>query len=93
MTKRELIQALEASPFPDETPVKIYDHRKCVYHDSGDDSAYGIHDFDVSSLNDDLTEDEKQFIIEQHEINPIVMVVLAFDNDDYDDEGNCLLSE
>lgn len=85
MTKREVINALEASPLSDDAPVKIYDHRKNLTSDHGEGSSDGIYDFEVGALNDNLTDEEIEEIRDEYGIESIPFIVLVFDNPDIED--------
>lgn len=88
MKKSELIAALEA--IPGDPNVKIYDHRKLLHYASEEPTQEGLYDIEVFQLNDDLSEDEIKFTEEMHDITPTPFIVLAFDNEDFDDDGTDL---
>lgn len=83
MTKRELINALEANSLPDDAVVKIWDHEKDA-RDGGDGESPSTaqYDFTVETLNDDLSDDEKEFFKETYGWYPEPFIVLGFDNPD-----------
>lgn len=85
MTKRELINALEACPLPDDAKVKIWDHEKDARECDGESPSSAIYDFEVGTLNDDLAEDDKEFYREWHDCDPTPFIVLGFDNPEYED--------
>lgn len=83
MTKRELINALEACNLPDDAKVKIWDIEKDAHESDGQSPSNALYDFEVDTLNDNLSEDEKQEIRDEHEFEPIPFIVLVFDNPEY----------
>lgn len=81
MTKRELINALEAINIPDNCDVKIWDHEKDA-RDGGDGESPSTaqYDFTVGVLNEDLSDDEKEFFKQTYGWYPKPFIVLGFDN-------------
>lgn len=88
MTKRELINKLEALPIGDEATVCIWDVERdaheCTDGDSPSTSMYS--DFEVGLLNDKMTEDEKQYHRDILESEPEPFITITFDNPDYEDD-------
>lgn len=77
MKKEELIKQLQEK-IADGMEVVIFDHRKNLHEDYGDDSgcSAGIYpNFDII-----------QFTNEEIKDGSVPFAVLMFDNDDYDDE-------
>lgn len=86
MKKSELIAALEA--IPGDPNVKIFDHLKSLHHASGEPSDDGIYDFEVSQLNHDLTAEDIAYAREVHEVDPKPFIILAFDNEEFNEDGS-----
>jgi hypothetical protein len=86
MTKGELITKLKELPGSDDMQVAIWDHRKCAHESTGEDASEGIYsDFDVHLMNDDATDDEKEYYNDRYDSDLSVFVAISFDNPDYED--------
>lgn len=85
MKKSELIAALQA--IPGDPNVKIYDHRKLLHYATEEPTQEGLYDFDVHQLNDDLSPDEIQYTKDMHDVDPKPFIVVSFDNEDFNDDG------
>lgn len=87
MTKRELINQLEALNVPDDTDVNIYDHMKNMGDDDGSGSSIGMYsEYTVGLMNDDLTQEEIDNFEIEHGIIPGVFIVLVFDNPELEED-------
>jgi hypothetical protein len=87
MLIENLIEQLQK--LPKGTNVCLYDHRKNMGDDSGDGSSAGIYpEFEISLM--DLEPDEIEFLKEQHDRDFVPWVAIAFDNDDYDEDGRLI---
>jgi hypothetical protein len=85
MTKRELINTLESLSIDDDAPVFVWDADRDAYTSDGDSPSECMYDFDVSVLNDYMTEDEKEYHREIIGTEPRPIIVISFDNPDYED--------
>lgn len=85
MTKRELINELESCALPDNANVKIWDHRRDAAESDGTGPSTAMFDFDVATLNDNLSEEDKEYYREMLDIEPRPFIVLGFDNPDFED--------
>lgn len=69
-----------------EINVSLFDWRKNLGDDIGDGSSVGVHsDFEIEVYK--LDADEAAYYKERHEKDFIPWVSIAFENDDYNDDG------
>lgn len=87
MKVKDLIKELEK--MPQEANVNIFDWRKNLSEDGSSEGVYSR--FDVHY--EELSEDEMEYYKDVHDKDFIPWVAISFDNDDYNDEGVCLLTE
>lgn len=86
MTKRELINQLETLPIGDDANVKIWDVERDAHVSDGESPSTSMYDFEVGILNDDLSDDEKEYCREIIGIEPEPFIAISFNNPDYEDE-------
>lgn len=87
MTKRELINKLEALPIGDDANIYVWDAERDAHQcGDGDAASTSMYDFEVGILNDNLTEDEKEYHREIIGTEPKPFIIISFDNPDYDEE-------
>ncbi len=83
MKKQELIEKLQA--LPDDINVILFDHRMNLNIGGGEPESAGCYsDFDISLMHHDLSEDEKEYYRERHDFVPKPVIVISFDNPDYE---------
>jgi|ERR1700761_216878 len=89
MTKREIINQLEALPVSDDTQVVIFDWRKNLGNDDGEGSREGWYEkLDIDLINHNLSDDEKIDHFEITGFEPEVFITISFENNDYNDYGS-----
>lgn len=88
MKVEDLIKKLQ--DFPSGTNVCVFDHRKSLARDTGDFNSEGVYsDFDISF--ETLGKEETEYLKDVEDIDYVPWISISFDNEDYDDEGKCLL--
>lgn len=86
MTKKELINALEACAVPDDANVVLMNFTKMAL--AGDGSSEGQHtEFSVEPMNVDLSDDEREYHEETTGFPPEPIVGIIFEDDSDDPEG------
>jgi hypothetical protein len=86
MTRRELINKLEAMPVSDDARVWLWDiERDANQISDGDSASTSMYDFEIGVLNESLTEDEKEHYREAIGIEPEPFIAITFSNPDYED--------
>lgn len=90
-TVAQLIEELKT--LPQDLTVKLFDGRKNLCDGGGEPTSSGIYNFEVEHMHNDISEDEKQYYIDVHGTVPQPFVAICFENDDYDDDGKCTLTE
>lgn len=85
MTKRELINKLEALPIGDDAAVKLWDADRDAATSDGESPSTSMYDFEVGILNDNMSEDEKEYHRDIIGSDPVPFIVISFDNPDYED--------
>lgn len=90
MRVKDLIKELEK--MPQEANVNLFDWRKNLSDDIGDGSSEGVYSrFDIHY--EELSEDEMEYYKDVNDREYIPWVAISFENDDYNDEGVCLLTD
>lgn len=86
MTKRELINKLEALPIGDEAKVLVWDADRDAYDSDGESPSTSLYEFGIDILNDNMTEEEKEYHRDIIGSEPEPFIVITFDNPDYADD-------
>ncbi len=86
MTKRELIDKLEALPIGDDAKVFVWDIERDAHVSGGDSASECLYEFEIGVLNDNMTEDEKEYHREVIGSEPEPFIAITFENPDYEDE-------
>jgi len=90
MKKESLIEELQK--LPEGMEVCVFDWRKNFFHDPGDGSGCGEGIYSQLEVEVHKLEGaEAKFYKEMNDKEFVPFAAISFRNDDYDDDGNCLL--